>query len=384
MDVVQRDHIDQLVERRSGPCISIYLPTFRAGVDTLQNPIRFKNQLREAERRLVELNLRSVSVREMLGPMRDLVDQYEFWQHQSDGLAMFRSGDFYCYFRVPVEFDELVVVADRFHLKPLLRLFAWDGNFYVLALSRNSVRMLECTRYRVDELELPEAVPGSLAEVAGVNVGEDQLQVHSVGQGPGGGRTGVFHGHRGGGEMERVRLAQYFREIDRGLRDVLRDERAPLVLAGVDYLFPIYRSVNTYPGLVAAGVPGNVEGIGAEELHRKALEIVEPLFAENEKRAAAEYRRRSLEGRASTQIGETLRAAHHGRVELLFVAAGSERWGRFDPATEELELHDEPAAGDEDLLDLAAVQTVLGGGTVFPVEPGRVPDGKLLAAAFRY
>ena len=47
-------------------------------------------------------------------------------------------------------------------------------------------------------------------------------------------------------------------------------------------------------------------------------------------------------------------------------------------------LEPEPAPGDEDLLDLAAIQTILNGGTVYVVEPEQVPGQTLLAAVFRY
>jgi len=47
-------------------------------------------------------------------------------------------------------------------------------------------------------------------------------------------------------------------------------------------------------------------------------------------------------------------------------------------------LHEEAKPGDEDLLDLAAVQTLLNGGTVYAVELEKVPDGASLAAVFRY
>jgi hypothetical protein len=47
-------------------------------------------------------------------------------------------------------------------------------------------------------------------------------------------------------------------------------------------------------------------------------------------------------------------------------------------------LHEEAELGDQDLLDFAAVHTLLNGGTVYAVEPGRVPDGALLVAIFRY
>jgi hypothetical protein len=49
-------------------------------------------------------------------------------------------------------------------------------------------------------------------------------------------------------------ILRYFHQVDTGLRAFLRDEHAPLVLAGVEYLLPIYRRANTYPYMLEGGV----------------------------------------------------------------------------------------------------------------------------------
>jgi len=48
-------------------------------------------------------------------------------------------------YRLPLEFESLVVVGDRVHLKPLLSLFFGDRYFYLLALSQNQVRFFQAT-----------------------------------------------------------------------------------------------------------------------------------------------------------------------------------------------------------------------------------------------
>jgi hypothetical protein len=170
------------------------------------------------------------------------------------------------------------------------------------------------------------------------------------------------------------------------LRDLLRDEQAPLVLAGVDYLFPTYREANTYPYLVDEGIEGNPEELRAEELHEQAWAIVQPLFLGAQRETAARYRKLAGDGseQASNKLKEVVPAAYHGRVETLFVAVGLQQWGTFDPATNAVHLHREVKPGNEDLLDFAAVHTLLNRGTVYAVELKKVPDEAPLAAVFRY
>jgi hypothetical protein len=116
------------------------------GTTTQQDPIRFKNLIRQAEELLVSSGLRGQDARDLLEPVKKL-DNSEFWQYQSDGLAIFISTNVFRYYCLPLNFEELVVVTDRFHFKPLLPLLTGDGKFYILALSQNDVRLLQGTRY---------------------------------------------------------------------------------------------------------------------------------------------------------------------------------------------------------------------------------------------
>jgi release factor family 7 len=180
MKVLDRKGLKGLVEGRKGPHVSIFMPTHCKGPETKQDPIRLKNLLREAEQQLVGLEVRPAEARDWLTPAGALLDDADFWQHQSNGLALFITEEFFRYYRVPLSFEELVVVSNRFHLKPLLALFAEDGQYYILALSQDQVRLLECTRYRVTEVPLTDtSVPTNIREALRYDDPEKQLQFRS-------------------------------------------------------------------------------------------------------------------------------------------------------------------------------------------------------------
>jgi hypothetical protein len=386
--ILSQSELKTLIEKRDGPCVSIFMPAHRAGAETQQDPIRLKNLLAETGERLMIGGLRSPEAQELLEPAEKLLHNAFFWQRQSDGLAMFLSPEVFRTYRLPFDFEELVVVTDRFHIKPLLPLLSGDGRFYVLALSQNEVRLLQGTRYSVSEVGL-ENVPESLTEALRYNDPEKRLQFHTGTRTPGGKgeRPAIFHGHGvASTDDPKDYILRYFQQVDEGLRDLLGGEEAPLVLAGVDYLLPIYKEANSYPHLVDEGIEGNPEEISVEELHEHAWGIVHPLFLSAQKEAAARYRQLAGAGseQASSDLKEVVPAAYHGRVEVLFVAVGLQQWGTFDAATNVVQLHQEAEPGDEDLLDFAAVHTLLNGGTVYAVEPEKVPDDTLLAAGLRY
>lgn len=389
MDSLSREDLNTLVETHGEWCVSIYMPTVRAGQETKQNSIRFKNMLRAAEERLVNIGLRAPDAERLVSEAEALVNDADFWRHQSDGLALFidPQGDV-SRFRLPLSFDELVIVTRRFHLKPLLRLLSGDGRFYVLALSQGDLRLLEGTRHSVTEVDLRD-LPTSLAEALSEEVIERQLQRHALGRGgPGGGAqatSGVYHGHGPGDEEEKQRIVRYLQMVDRGLRDLLAGNETPLVLAGVDYLLPMYAEVSSYPHLVSEGITGNPETLSAKELHRRAWELVEPIFkkAQEDARARLEQELGRADGLASYDLKTVLQAAHQGRVAAIFIPAGRRIWGVFRESGK-VHVHPEMQPDDQDLLDLAAVMTYANGGEVYVVEDGAVPGGGDLAALFRF
>ena len=382
MDAITMQELKTFLPRHPGWHVSLFMPTHRAGRETEQDPIRFKNLLREAEERLLAKGLRSPDVREMLEPAQRLLQEPGFWRNQSHGLAVFLTAEEFHSYRLPLPFEELVMIAPCFHVKPLLPFFSGDGHFYILALSQNQVRLLEGTRHSVDEIDL-ESMPTSMAEALQYERFDKQLQSRT-GTSPGThGRSVMFHGHDISDEAK-DKILRWFHRIDDELANLLIGGQSPIVLAGVEYLLPLYKEANTYPHLLDEGISGNPEELKPEELHTRAWTLVQPFFMQAQERAAALYSQLAGTGQTTVDVKEAVLAAHHGRVDVLFVALGVQMWGKFDPSTDTVHIRRDPEPGDEDLLDLAAIQSILKGGTVYAVEPEQVPDHAPLAAVFRY
>ena len=379
MKVLSREDLKGLIEAQRAPSVSIYMPAHRTG-DTSQDPIRLRNLLKQAEERLQKFEMRSVDARAVLAPAQDLLPDTNFWQHQGDGLALFLSKEMFRYYQLPREFQELVVVTDRFHVKPLLPLFSQDGNFFILALSRNLVRLLQCTRYSVREVT-PEEMPSSLAEALQFDQREKQLQFRSSAQG---GKAAIFHGHGAAKEMKKSDILRYFQKVNQGMSEILRGEQSPLVLAAVDYLHPIYRKANTYQYLMGGGIEGNPDEVTETQLQRKGWALLEPYFEKSREEKLGEYRSQAGTGSAIDDVERVARAAYNGLVSTLFVAAGKQEWGLFDEKNQTICSCKIGMAGAQDILDFAAVHTLANGGEVYVLEPDLMPTSKPLAAILRY
>ncbi len=217
MEALTRKNVQELISEQASWCVSLYLPTHRSLPEARQDPIRFKNLLREAETGLEARGLRTPEINKLLHPAQELLADPLFWRYQSDGLATFLTASKVRNYRLPVSFNELSVVSEHFHIKPLLPLLSADDRFFVLALSQKEVRVIEGTRYGASEINL-ENVPGSLAEILGGYDFEEQLQFHTRAQAAGGTRAAVFHGQGGGTDDLKPRISEYLRQIDEGLR----------------------------------------------------------------------------------------------------------------------------------------------------------------------
>lgn len=379
MDIFTRDDLVTLLEERQEHCLSAYMPTHRGGSE--EDPIRWTKQVQLAEQRLIAAGLRAADARKMLEPARGLQEDASFWKHQGDGLAFFLATSFVRMYRLPMTFQELVVVGKHFHVRQLLPFLTNDGRFFILAFSQNAVRLLQGTRYRVSEVDLT-GVPRNLAEALLTHDTDEMLTFHTRPAGGLGSWAAIYHGHGVGIDDKKDDILRYFQKIDHGLHPLLKNELAPLVLAGVDYLLPIYRKANTYAHLFEQGISGNPDQLSNQELHDKAWPLVQPHFQQVQKKALAQYEQLAGTGRTASGVAAVLPAACQGQIETLLVARGQLCWGRFDPATHLVEEHEQIESGDEDLLNLAIVHTLRHGRTVHVLDAEQMPAGTLVAAVF--
>ncbi|MDR7871460.1 MAG: hypothetical protein RIN55_11405 [Tissierellaceae bacterium] len=386
MDILTINDLDNLINKEEGTFISIYLPTFRSGVDIRQNPIRFKQLLREAEATLYDMGWRKEDIETFLKPATELVTDTKFWQNQSDGLAYFIHEDGITYFRVPFEFKESVTVSNKVYIKPLLPLFSGNGQFNILALSKNAVRFFRCTRQNAVEIEL-EDLPRSMFDMqvdddyedidtrTSLRLGSNQLVYNKATQ-----------AQTNENEYEKNELTRYFRAIDEALLNFHEGENIPLVLAGVEYLIPIYREKSNYPNIVKDFIRGNPEMLSTDDLHKLAWEVVEPIFLEAQELAKSKYTQFSGQRNnlVLNSLDKIIPAAFNGQIESLFIDKDTNKWGKFDHEKNRLEIKEEGSTEAEDLIEYVSILTLSRGGKVFALDIDEIPNEETVAAVLRY
>ncbi len=372
MALIHKQDIERLLNVQNNTqnalCISIYIPTHRAGHETLNgsDQILFKNKIKEAKALLARHNVSDAEIEAYLKPAEELLGDGKFWRHQAEGLAVFITKGFSAHYTLPVKMPDVVYVLDQFYFTPVIPLLSQNGRFFVLSLNREKISLHEATIDKIRPIDITSIVPDSMNKALKFDVkGNDQDFTHSTTTVNG---TNIVHGPgstKGDEEHERVR--EFMIEVDNGLQKMLHDEHVPLVLAGVDHYCSIYKQHSKYKNIVPQniGINENADLANSNGLHEKALAVVKPLMQQNHTDSLARYENVAGTGVTSEDLATVAAEAVHGRIETLFIAPGEPVWGRYDAKNAVAEIHDEYHRGDDDLVNLAATKTLAQGGKVF-------------------
>jgi hypothetical protein len=384
MDRIERKDLQSLIELDVRPCVSLFMPLNPAGRDGIGDAVRLRKLADDAEEMLTKRGLRRPEARELLASVRALPDDNAAWQRRGKSLAVFAAPGTLRVFHGNGRMEERAFVDDRFHVRPLIPHLAHDDRFFLLALSQNSVRLLEGNELGLKEIAVPGMPPNR--DVA-LNIDEVPRgsQVHSAmrgdqGQGK---QAGVFHGQGGKGETLKEDLRSFVRQVAQAVDKKLQREQAPLILATVELTVPIWRETSRYPYTTDAFVSGNPDYLSPHELHAKAWPLVQPAL-----RAEREVLHRRLHekenARAAFGLPQVVAAAVRGQIDSLFVDCSQPQWGTYDPESEMVDLHAQPRPGDIDLVELAVAETLRNGGRVFATPAPGASSPCQVEALLRY
>jgi hypothetical protein len=366
IDIPTRDQVSRLFATLGPTCVSIYLPTDPASSGQAER-IALKNLVAEAVDQLTEADSDKREVAALEEQFSDLIGDDEFWRYKARSLAVFATPDWLVTYRLPNRLSEIVDVADRFHLKPLLRSITFPQAALVLALSQNSVRLLEVLpEGGPTEVEMGELPQGVLDAVRIVHVDDRSPRGKTQSSAP-----------------ERSHLRIYCRSIDEAVRAAMAAQDVPLILAAAEPLQSMYRSVNTYPHLADSAIDGNPENTPDTEIADRARAILDEIYAEQLGDLHELYDQRMTEGRADNDLANVARAATLGMVDTLFVDIDAVVPGFVDDAGA-VEFAEVDDAAAYSVVDEIARRVWMNRGRVLAVRRDDIPGGGELAAILRF
>ena len=366
-DIPTRAQLERLLAARDPSSVSIYLPTKPSSRGDAER-IELKNLATEASTQLEKSGAARADVAAIDDELADLVDDDEFWRRQARSLALFLTPTTSSTFRLPNNLTAIVAVSDRFHLKPLLRAVTFSHTAFVLALSQNGVRLLEIApELDPEEIRIPD-LPKDVASAVGKSSIRDRAP------------SGRIQGTEG----QKTRMRQYARQIDQALRPLLNGHDLPLILAAAEPMDSIYRSVNSYPNLATAALPGNPDAISDAELTESVRRVLDDLYAAELHTVQQTYALRASQRRASTDIADVARAATYGLVDTVLVDIDEAVPGSVEEETGAVTFDDADDAINYGVVDEIARRVWLNGGKVLAVRRDDIPGKGSVAAILRY
>jgi hypothetical protein len=368
IDIPTASEIAALLDERDPASVSIYMPTGALPQESDANRIEFKNLGAAAITQLEAHGADRGAVTAVREHLDDLLDDDEFWALMASSLAVFVTPRHVHTFRLPNRLTSMVEVSDRLHVKPLLRAVTFAQAAVVLALAQGSVRLIEIARdvppAEVDVADLPSDVADA--------VGKASITDRSM--------TGRLQGSEG----QKVRMRQYARLVDRAVRPVMAGLGVPLILACAEPMDSIYRSVNSYPGLVDAAIAGSPEGQSDQELAAAAREILDQLYAADLDEVRARFETRVSQGRGVTDLTDIARAATFGAVDTLMADIDQRLPGFVDEESGAVTVAESDDAANYGVIDEIARRVLQSGGRVLALRADDIPGDTTTAAILRY
>jgi Bacterial archaeo-eukaryotic release factor family 3 len=359
------DHMPELLRER--PCaVSIYLPIDPNNRDLRAPDARLRNLIDAAAHRIEDAGQGRTQGKALLASARQFALSVDFMRRRPSGLALLIASDLIRVLDLPGPVGEIVVVGKHFHIKPLLEPMAHNQPFFLLALSRRDVALWKISPFHRERLTLDLPNPELQAEFDSRLAGE-MLPA-------------------GAEALRKSLLLEDLQRVAASVRQAIGDQEGQLVLAGDPHVTGEFRHVagqlhEVHPEALQL----NPFALDEETLHRRLVALIAPTL--NTERDAVLDLARARLGTADPTVAirfeEILQAAQNGRVDAIVVAGDQAVWGR-STAGKVPQVHGAPKGEDEDLLNVAAVETLCRGGRAFAMPVAHLPRRSAAVATLRF
>lgn len=378
---VNKALLQELLAVAESPCLSLYMPTHRTHPENLQNPVRFKNLMKELETSLLTKYSKD-EIEKHLQPLVEITSGDGFWNYTSEGLAIFSSPGYSKAVKMATSPKEMAIVADTFHTKPIQYYLQSTDRFHVLAINRHDIQLFEGNRHSLVELELHALVPATMTDA----LGEEKTDKHSTVASYGGTGASMHHGHGGKKEEVDIDSERYFRAVAESVAEhYSKPTGIPLLLAALPEYHHLFHQVNKNPLLLEDGIKINPTAVSIDKMAAMAWEIMEPEFLKKQEELVSRYNQSKANGLGSEDIKEVAVALVEGRVDTLLIEADriiASRITNLVTGNVQNKAINNPRV--DDLLDDMSELAIRMGGQVTVLNPDQMPSESGVAAILRY
>ena len=380
MSSLAQDYPAILSGDHESPCLSLYQPTHRQHPDNTQDPIRFRNLVKMMEESLRQKYPKR-EIKPIMQPFEALAEDRTFWNRTADGLAVLSAPGLFRVYKLQRPVAELVVVADSFHTKPLMRITQSADHYQVLALSRNAFKVFEGNRDALGEILPIESVPQTAAELLGKDA--DAREGAHRAYGPTG--DAAWHGTDVKQDAADRDADQFFRAVDRAvLQHCSQPSGMRLILAALPEHHHRFRAISRNPFLMKEALDVHPDTLSLDALRERAWQLVQPHYLERLAGLVEAFGAAATHGQGADKLGDIAKAAIDGRIATLLIEADRLIPGTIDIERGKLIPGDLTDPNVDDVLDDLGERVLKAGGEVIIVPAERMPTQSGAAAIYRF
>ncbi|MFP4187579.1 MAG: hypothetical protein ACLFSU_05360 [Acholeplasmataceae bacterium] len=371
-----------IIEEKEGPFISIYQETHRSFSENRKDMIVYKNLLKDVESSLKkDFDKREVSA--LMEPLRSIAEDRQLWDHMEEGLAILSHRNDCVIYRLPEAVETKAIVANSFHIKPLIHMFQSVDRYHILALTAKSFKLYQGNQLDLKEVELDPSIKVSVEDVLGDQYTDPYL-THGTYGGPGQ-NTNIYHGHGGEKAESEKDIERYFRYVD----DVIlshysKPMKLPLILLAVKEHHGEFMKISDNPYLMNEGIKASPSALTMPEIKKRVWDVIEPIYKQKIDYYQKSFEQAYANGLAAVDLQELVKRSAAGRIETLFVEENHMIPGTIDPVTQEITYQKITDPSVDDVLDDLAQRVFAHKGKVLVLAKEHMPRGSSVAGIYRY
>ncbi len=382
MKYFEIDDLQELIEHKEKPSISLYLPMHATGDGIRQDSIRIRKKLDQCQDYLRK-QLSPRTVEKILEPARDFSELPDYEKHQGPGIAMFISPSFARFFHLSFEVSEKLYFGEYFYILELLDKLKYYNSFYVAALSLKENKLFKANYHKIEEIAVKD-IPQGINDFLKFDVTEEHIQMHASPIRSTVGTDANFHGQGNIADeaQKKKNIGRFYKEVSSGFDKQLGNDKAPLILAGVQYDKTQFKENCDYKNILEESI--NIENgtINPNQLHEKARELALGYFDKKSEDCLETYQNQLGNDISESDPREIISGAYTGKVDTLLTDVNQTIWGKFDENSINVDIHDNYIEDDEDVVNLAAIYAMKTNANICTVDSKKINIP--LAAILRY
>ncbi len=379
--IIANQYPHDILSDHSDPKVTLYVPTHRDTNYNEEDRIRFGNLIRMVEKKLEKTTDKDTK-ESMVQSLKVMKDDRTLWNQRGEGFCIFANAKAIVVHVLQNPVQEMAIVGQRFHKKPLIRDFQGLDEYQVLAVDRQSYTLYEGNRTGFREIPLSDDEPRTIQDFLGDEYTESYLAQGSYG---GVSSSAMFHGHKSKKDEVDKDIERYLRLVDQHvMKHHSNVSKKPLILFALPEYHTTFRKHSHNPYLVDEGIKQSPRGLKEEELKKLAWTIIEPRYEARIDKLKDTYHQAKQKGSADDKIHAVAKAAVTGRVDAVFIEAYREVPGRIDTDSGRLIDRAKRQEKYDDALDDLMDIVISNGGDVYVVPQEKMPTDTGVAAIYRY